>query len=78
VVVCDVRNVHEAELAWIALANECSAPLTSYGLLLDDADFYRSLLARRPLLALRPEARGARAVADVARLIRADAASDAG
>ena len=80
VAVCDVRNVREAELAFDALARECAersaARLTSYGVLLDDADLYRSLLARRPLALLREGARATRSVADIARLLRTDLASD--
>ena len=78
----DVRNVREAERAFTALTRECversHARLVSYGVLLDDADLYRSLLARRPLTLLRPDARATRAVADVANLLRSDFASDAG
>lgn len=77
----DVRNVREAERAFTALTRECversNARLVSYGVLLDDADLYRSLLARRPLALLRPDARATRAVADVANLLRSDFASDA-
>jgi len=77
----EVRSVREAERAFTALARECAersdARLTSYGLLLDEAELYRSLLARRPLALLRPEARATRAVADVANLLRADFACDA-
>ena len=80
VAVCDVRNVREASLAFDALARECAgrsdAQLTSYGVVLDDAELYRSLLARRPLALLRPDARATRSVADVARLLRADLADD--
>ncbi len=80
VAICDVRNVREAELAFDALAHECAGrsevQLTSYGVLLDDAELYRSLLARRPLALLRPDARATRSVADVASLLRADLPSD--
>jgi len=80
VAVCDVRTVREASLAFDALARECAgrsdAQLTSYGVVLDEAELYRSLLARRPLALLRPEARATRSVADVARLLRADLAGD--
>jgi hypothetical protein len=78
----DVRGVGEAEQAFTALAREClvrsDVRLTSYGVLLDDAELYRSLLARRPLALLRPGSRAARSVADVARLLRGDFANDAG
>jgi sugar phosphate isomerase/epimerase len=78
----EVRSVSEAERAFTALARECEergeAHLTSYGVLLDDAELYRSLLARRPLALLRPGTRAARALADVASLLRADFAGDAG
>jgi hypothetical protein len=77
----EVRSVSEAERAFTALARACaersSARLASYGLLLDDAELYRSLLARRPLALLRPDARATRALADVANLLRADFACDA-
>jgi len=72
----EVRSVREAERAFTELARECAsrseANLSSYGVLLDDAELYRSLLARRPLSLLRAEARATRAVADVAKLLRAD------
>ena len=78
----DVRSVHEARHAFAALdrtfALRCEASLTSYGLLLDDAAVYRSLLARRPLAQLQPETRAASALADMARLLRGDFAKDAG
>jgi hypothetical protein len=77
----DVRSVQEAEGAFAALdrafALHCEASLTSYGLLLDDAAVYRSLLARRPLARMQPETRAARALADMARLLRTDFANDA-
>ncbi len=77
----EVRSVDEAEAAFGACAREWAeqsrATLTSYGLLLDDAEVYRSLLARRPLALVRPETRAARALADVASMLRADFANDA-
>jgi hypothetical protein len=77
----DVRSVHEAESAFTALdrafSRRSDASLTSYGLLLDEAEVYRSLLARRPLLRMQPETRAASALADMARLLRADFANDA-
>jgi len=82
VTLCDVRSVREAAAAFEALSDESAersaARLTSYGVLLDDAELYRSLLARRPLALLRPDGRAARSVADVARLLRADLFADAG
>jgi hypothetical protein len=78
----EVRSVREAELAFTSLARAChersQARLVSYGVLLDDAEFYRSLLARRPLALQRPEGRAARSIGDVARLLKHDAATDAG
>jgi hypothetical protein len=78
----DVRSVREAKHAFTALdrafALRSEASLTSYGLLLDDAAVYRSLLARRPLARLQPETRAASALADMARLLRDDFAKDAG
>jgi len=77
----DVRSVHEAESAFTALdrafSRHSDASLTSYGLLLDEAEVYRSLLARRPLLRMHPETRAASALGDMARLLRADFANDA-
>jgi hypothetical protein len=77
----DVRSVHEAESAFTALdrafSRRSDASLTSYGLLLDEAEVYRSLLARRPLLRMHPETRAASALGDMARLLRADFANDA-
>lgn len=77
----DVRSVTEAGHAFDALARgvllEGDARLASYGVLLDDAELYRSLLARRPLALLRPGSRAQRAAADVAALLRADFADDA-
>jgi hypothetical protein len=77
----DVRSVAEAGHAFESLARgvllEGDARLASYGVLLDDAELYRSLLARRPLALLRPGSRAQRAAADVAALLRADFADDA-
>jgi hypothetical protein len=77
----DVRSVSEAERAFGVIAREAleqsDARLASYGVLLDDSEFYRSLLAGRPLAQLRPGSRARRAAADVAALLRADFASDA-
>jgi hypothetical protein len=77
----EVRSVAEAGRAFEALAREAlvrsDALLSSYGVLLDDADLYRSLLARRPLALLRPSSRARRAAADVAALLRADFTNDA-
>ena len=77
----DVRSVHEAEGAFRSLdrafSQRSDASLTSYGLLLDEAEIYRSLLARRPLLRRQPETRAASALADIARLLHADFADDA-
>lgn len=76
----EVRSVREAERTFTALARECAERsegcFTSYGLLLDEAELYRSLIARRPLALLRPEGRAARAAADVASLLRTDFACD--
>lgn len=81
VTIHEVRSVAEAERAFDALAREAlvrsDARLASYGVLLDDAELYRSLLARRPLALWRPDSRARRAAADVAALLRADFADDA-
>jgi hypothetical protein len=77
----EVRSVAEASRAFEALARDAlvqsDARLASYGVLLDDADLYRSLLARRPLALLRPGSRARRAAADVAALLRGDFGNDA-
>jgi hypothetical protein len=80
VTIHEVRSVVEAERAFERLAGEAleesGARLASYGVLLDDAELYRSLLARRPLALLRAGSRARRAAADVAALLRADLATD--
>jgi hypothetical protein len=82
VTVHGVRSVREAEAAYAALAaaarERLDAPLWSYGLILQDAELYGSLLARRPLSARRPESAALRSLRDVARLVHEDLAAHAG
>lgn len=78
----DVRSVREAERAFTALEREWARrdpePLASYGLLLEEAEIYRSLLARQPLLRSRPGTRAASALTDLAQLLRSDLVNDVG
>ena len=68
--------MQEAERGFAALEREWlqrgGEPLTSYGLLLDEAEIYRSLLARQPLLHDRAGTRAASALADLANWLRGD------
>lgn len=74
-----VRSIEEAREAFLTLAARCeragSRPLLSYGLLVDDLDFYRAIVERRPIGLARPQSRAARALGDVARLLWEDAAA---
>jgi hypothetical protein len=72
-----VESVREAEDAFERLAGRFEAragrPLRSYGLLLDDLVVYRAAVERRPVVLSHPQALASRALADVARLLLADA-----
>jgi hypothetical protein len=72
-----VSSIDEARQAFDALASALAAELrpglVSYGLLLDDLDVYRAIVNRRPIGVIHPQSRAARALADVARLLLADA-----
>lgn len=78
VTVHGVRHLEEARDAFLNLAQAAERhldrPLLSYGLLLDDLDVYRAIVEQRALGATRPQSRAARALRDVARLIREDLA----
>jgi hypothetical protein len=72
-----VETLDEARDAFLSLATACEQewgrPLTSYGLLLDDVQVYRSAVSGRPLAGSRADGRAARALRDVVRLLREDA-----
>lgn len=71
------RSVGEARDAFERLARvverQSGCGLTSYGLLVDDLAIYRAIVERRPVGLARPQSPAARALADVARLLLADA-----
>jgi hypothetical protein len=71
-----VDSIEEAERTFDRLALRCETslgrPLRSYGLLLDDLQVYRAVVDRRSVAAAQPHSPAARALADVARLLRAD------
>jgi hypothetical protein len=72
-----VESVREAKEAFEALAGPFEAkkgrPLRSYGLLLDDLLVYRGVVERRPVVLSHPQSLAARALADLAGLVLADA-----
>lgn len=78
----EVRSVAEAAGAFDALAEaqleRGEEPLVSYGLLFDETEIYRALLAREPLASTRADTRAARALADLASLVSSDLVGDAG
>ena len=67
----------EAETAFLRLARAArrSLPgdLTSYGLLVDDLQVYRAIVAQRPIGLAHPQSPAARALRDVANLLLGDA-----
>ena len=77
VTVHGVRGIREAERAFGHLASVAARhlgrSLASYGLLVDDLDVYRAIVARRPIGLEHPQSRAARALGDVARLVLEDA-----
>lgn len=81
VTVHGVTSVEEARESFLRLAAAVEAdtdrPLHSYGLLLDDLDVWRAIVERRAIGVVRPQSRAARALRDVARLLREDARPDA-
>jgi hypothetical protein len=74
-----VASIAEARSTFQRLASEAERNLgrglLSYGLLLDDLSIYRAIVSLRPIGLAQPQSRGARAVADVARLLLEDAPS---
>ncbi len=82
VTVHGVRAIDEAREAFLGLADaferRAGRTLCSYGLLLDDLDVYRAIVERRAIGVSRPGSRAARALRDVARLLREDAAGGHG
>jgi hypothetical protein len=72
-----VRSRAEAEHTFRVLAaasaRHLGAPLMSYGLLVDDLHLARSIVTGRPLGVTAPQSPAARALSDVARLLREDA-----
>ncbi len=79
VTVHGVASIAEARSAFERLAaeteRELGRGLLSYGLLLDDLSVYRAIVSLRPIGLAHPQSRGARALADVARLLMEDAPS---
>jgi hypothetical protein len=72
-----VESVAEAKAAFEQVAGPFEAkkgrPLRSYGLLLDDLLVYRGVVERRPVVLSHPQSLAARALADLAGLVLADA-----
>ena len=77
-----VRRVGEAEHAFnricCAAERHLSRPLTSYGLLVDNLNVYRAIVARRPVGLSHPQSPAAKALRDVARLLLSDAREQSG
>jgi hypothetical protein len=71
------RRRQEAEQAFSRLAHttqKCLArDLLSYGLLVDDLDVYRAIVAQRPIGLAHPQSPAARALRDVAQILLDDA-----
>ena len=72
-----VESVAEAKAAFERVAGPFEAkkgrPIRSYGLLLDDLLVYRGVVERRPVVLSHPQSLAARALADLAGLVLADA-----
>ena len=75
----DVRfaTPQEAEEAFAKLARttqrSLGRDLQSYGLLVDDLDVYRAIVAQRPIGLAHPQSPAARALRDVAQMLLDDA-----
>jgi hypothetical protein len=71
------RSLREAEGAFTRLArvarSRLERDLLSYGLLVDDLDVYRAIVAQRPIGLAHPQSTAARALRDVARMLLDDA-----
>jgi len=80
VTVHGVRNLTEARDCFEHLAlrieRRFGTPLTSYGVLVDDVRLSRAIVTGRPISLASPHSGSARALADVASLLLADAAGD--
>jgi len=72
-----VKRVDDARRAFGQLAGSAARHLgreiSSYGLLVDDLDVYRAIVAQRPIGLVHPQSPAARALRDVARLVLEDA-----
>lgn len=71
------RRAGEAEATFSRLADTASRrlglSLTSYGLLVDDLQVYRAIVAQRPIGRVHPQSPAARSMGDVAHLLLEDA-----
>lgn len=80
VTVHGVRTITEARDCFEHLAlrveRRLGCPLTSYGVLVDDVRLSRSIVTGRPISLSSPHSSAARALADVASLLLADAGAD--
>jgi hypothetical protein len=80
VTVHGVRTITEARDCFEHLAlrieRRLGSPLTSYGVLIDDVRLSRSIVTGRPISLASPQSSAARALADVAALLVADAGAD--
>lgn len=76
------RRIREAERAFGRLAatalRHLQHSVVSYGLLVDDLQVYRAIVARRPIGLEHPQSRAARALRDVAWLVLEDARNQVG
>jgi hypothetical protein len=72
-----VRSLADARRAFEGLAAlaelELERTLTSYGVLIDDVHLSRSIVSQRPIVLAQPASPAARALADVAAMLLADA-----
>jgi hypothetical protein len=77
VTVHGARRRGEADAAWRRLSDVATRrlrrELTSYGLLVDDLQVYRAIVAQRPIGQVQPQSPAARSMRDVAELLLSDA-----
>jgi hypothetical protein len=75
--VIGVRSLADARRTFEGLAalaeRKLGRTLTSYGVLIDDVQLSRSIVSQRPIALAQPASSAARALADVAAMLRADA-----
>ena len=75
------RHIHDARDAFNRLAScaekHLGCQVASYGLLVDDLDVYRAIVAHRPIGLAHPQSPAARALRDVAGMVLAEARSRA-